>query len=194
MSREVAALFCRADSNYKAIPNVHAYDADRDARTYDGPWPVIAHPPCRGWGQLRHMATLVRPDERNLARLSVALVREFGGVLEHPSQSDLWRAQKLPAPGARDQFGGFSLVVDQFWWGHRARKRTVLYIVGCAPADVPGMPMILGNAPMLCGTSGRKKDGTRTPQARPEIKKSEREHTPPALCAWLVELAQRCKV
>ena len=54
--RTVAALFCRRDSNYKLLPGVDVYDADRDARTYDGPHPVIAHPPCRGWGELRHMA------------------------------------------------------------------------------------------------------------------------------------------
>ena len=190
----VAALFCRADSNYKSIPGVDVYDAERDARTYDGPHPVIAHPPCRGWGQLRHMAFKVRPDERNLARLSVALVREFGGVLEHPLQSDLWRAQQLPVPGARDQFGGFTVVIDQFWWGHKARKRTALYVVGCAPADVPKIPIILGDAPMLCGTSGRRKDGTRRAQTKPEITKTEREHTPPDFAAWLVELARRCKI
>ena len=190
MRCEVAALFCRADSNYKAIPNVHVYDAERDARTYDGPFPVIAHPPCRGWGELRHMAK-PRPDERNLARLSVALVREFGGVLEHPGKSDLWRAQQLPRGADRDQFGGFSLVVDQFWWGHRARKRTILYIVGCAPADVPVVPIVLGEAPMICCGGGDRKK--RNVTQKPAMPASEREHTPPDFCAWLVELARRCK-
>jgi hypothetical protein len=190
----VAALFCRRDSNYKTIPGVDVYDADRDARTYDGPHPVITHPPCRGWGQLRHMAFRVRPDERNLARLSVALVREFGGVLEHPERSDLWRAQRLPAVNTIDQFGGFTLPVDQFWWGHKARKRTLLYVVGVTPRDIPPMPIVLGDAPMLCGTSGRRADGTRRPQTKPEIKKTEREHTPPGFALWLVELARRCAV
>jgi hypothetical protein len=44
---------------------------------------------------LRHFAK-PRADEKNLARLAVALVREFGGVLEHPANSTLWPAQKLP--------------------------------------------------------------------------------------------------
>jgi hypothetical protein len=114
--------------------------------------------------------------------------------LEHPSNSDLWRAQRLPAVNTIDQFGGFTLPVDQFWWGHRARKRTLLYIVGVMPRDIPKMPMVLGDAPMLCGTSGRRADGTRRPQAKPEIKKTEREHTPPEFAAWLVELARRCVV
>ena len=184
--RPVAALFCRRDSNYKTIPGVDVYDSERDARTYDGPHPVIAHPPCRGWGELRHMAK-PRPDERNLARLSVALVREFGGVLEHPAKSDLWRAQKLPRGADVDQYGGRSLVVDQFWWGHKARKRTILYIVGCSPADMPALPMVLGNAEFICCRKSKNKD-------QKDLPLKLREHTPPDFALWLVELARRCFV
>jgi len=54
-----------------------------------------------------------RRDERNLARLAVALVRAFGGVIEHPVASGLWADQKLPKPGQRDQYGGFTLPIDQ---------------------------------------------------------------------------------
>ena len=102
---DVAVLFAREDSVYKTLPSVEVYDMERDARTYDGPWPVVAHPPCRAWGGLRTFVN-PRPDERNLARLAVALVREFGGVLEHPAGSTLWPAQRLPEPGRRDGFGG----------------------------------------------------------------------------------------
>jgi hypothetical protein len=61
----------------------------------------------------------------NLARLAVALVREFGGVLEHPAGSTLWKAQKLPRPGERDQYGGWTLEAPQKWWGHKAEKATL---------------------------------------------------------------------
>ena len=126
MSLTVAVLFARADSVYKALPNVEVYDMERDARTYDGPHPVVAHPPCRAWGRLRTFAK-PRPDERNLARLAVALVREFGGVLEHPAGSTLWKAQGLPAPGAGfDGAGGWTLAAPQHWWGHKAEKATWL--------------------------------------------------------------------
>lgn len=67
----VAVLFARTNSVYKTLPDVEVYDIERDARTYDGPWPVVAHPPCRAWGRLRTFAS-PRPDERNLARLAVA--------------------------------------------------------------------------------------------------------------------------
>jgi hypothetical protein len=184
----VAILFARADSHYKAIPDVDVYDIDRDARTYDGPYPVVAHPPCRGWGSFAWRAN-VRPDERNLARLAVALVRVFGGVLEHPVASSLWADQKLPKPGQRDQFGGFTLPIDQHWWGHRASKRTLLYVVGVEPRHVPDMPMVMSEPTHVIGDCGRASLGTK----RPEIAKSEREHTPPELARWLVDLAGLCR-
>jgi hypothetical protein len=185
---EVAVLFARQDSVYKALPGCEVYDMERDARTYDGPWPVVAHPPCRAWATLRNHAK-PRPDERNLARLAVALVREFGGVLEHPYRSTLWNAQRLPPVGTRDAFGGFTLVIDQNWWGHRAQKRTRLYVVGCEPNEVPELPLVLGEATHTVGLwSGRDKA-----TCRPSIAKHEHEHTPRDLAAWLVELAARCR-
>ncbi|EYC51439.1 hypothetical protein AZ34_10360 [Hylemonella gracilis str. Niagara R] len=166
------------------MPGVEAFDIERDARTYDGPYPVVAHPPCRSWGALRHFSQ-PRADERNLARLAAALVREFGGVLEHPANSGLWRAQNLPRPGeACDGYGGWTLPIQQWQWGHKAAKATWLYIVGCAPGDIPDMPPFRMGEPEFVVASSKK--------TRPEITKAEREHTPPALASWLVELARRC--
>lgn len=192
----VAVLFAREDSNYKALADVDVFDAERDARTYDGPWPVVAHPPCRAWGRLRAFAK-PRPDERNLGRLAVALVREFGGVLEHPESSTLWAAQQLPAPGTRDAYGGWTLPVHQWWWGHRAQKKTWLYIVGCKPAEIPEMPMRLGQSDCRIRLDKRRADGTHIRKGdsdyQPILGDAEREHTPPELARWLVELAARCK-
>lgn len=184
----VAVLFARHDSVYKTLNGTAVYDADRDARTYDGPWPVVAHPPCRAWGNFAMFAK-PRADERNLARLAVALVREFGGVLERPAGSKLWPAQRLPPVGERDSFGGFTLVIDQHWFGHRAQKRTRLYVVGVQPSDVPRMPLKLGRAECVVGDVGRASRGN----DRQEVSKAEREHTPIALAEWLIELARRCR-
>jgi hypothetical protein len=178
----VAVLFARADSNYKALPDVDVWDAERDARRWPGGCPVVAHPPCRAWGRLRTFAK-PRADEMNLARLAVALVREFGGVLEHPAGSTLWKAQRLPLPGERDSYGGWTLAAPQKWWGHKAEKATWFYVVGCEPGDIPPLPFVMGDAPYVVQGRGR----------RPHIPKAEREHTPPALAEWLVELAARCK-
>lgn len=185
MSAEVAVLFARSDSVYKTLPGCEVWDMERDARTYDGPWPVVAHPPCRGWGRLRRFAK-VRSDERNLARLAVSLVREFGGVLEHPAESTLWQAQRLPIPGAgRDQFGGWSLGIQQHDFGHRAEKSTWLYVVGCSPDAIPALPLPLTKATHCIRP-------TKSYPRLPSVTKAEREHTPPLLAEWLVELARRC--
>lgn len=185
----VAVLFARADSIYKTLPGCDVYDMERDARTYDGPHPVVAHPPCRAWASLRNWAK-PRADEKGLAHFAIAQVREWGGVLEHPLLSTLWAVAGLPEPGQRDKFGGWTLIVDQHWWGHRARKRTRLYIVGVEPHEIPVMPMRLGEATHTVGLwSGRDKA-----TCRPTIAKHEFEHTPIDLAEWLVELARRCAV
>jgi hypothetical protein len=191
----VAALFVRADSVYKGMRGVDAWDIERDARAWPGGAPVVAHPPCRAWGRLRHLAK-PRPDEKALALYAVERVRAFGGVLEHPAHSTLWAAAGLPLPGLRDAWGGWTLPVVQSWWGHRAEKATWLYVVGCEPANVPDIPLVLGEASHViaqCRTlpgGGRLRAGM--PGWRPECTKAEREHTPPAFAAWLVELAHRC--
>lgn len=192
MPGQVAALFVRADSIYKTLPDVDAWDAARDARAWPGGAPVVLHPPCGQWGRLR---TFARTDdaEKSLGPLAVRLVREWGGVLEHPAASSLWTHCNLPQPGAAaDEFGGWTLPVPQYWFGHRADKNTWLYIVGVSPAQLPALPLVLGNAPCQIARPGKRKDGTRK-AGRPEITKAEREHTPPAFAQWLVEVARQCE-
>lgn len=190
--RTVAVLFARADSVYKTLPGCDVYDEARDARTFRGGAPVVAHPPCRSWGQLRHMAKPAA-HEKDLARFAVSQVRLWGGVLEHPARSTLWADQHMPAPGAIDAVGGWTLGIHQHWWGHRAAKATWLYIVGCRPDSIPEIPMLLGEATHVIASS-RQRQNRGHPLFRPEVTKAEREHTPPALAAWLVELARRCSV
>lgn len=183
----IAVLFARADSVYKTLGGCDVYDIKRDARTWPGGCPVVAHPPCRAWGQLRYFAK-PQPGEKELALWAVDQVRRWGGVLEHPARSTLWPVAGLPEPGCIDARGGWTLVTDQYWFGHRARKRTRLYIVGCAPLDLPTMPLALGEAPCTLGLySGRDKS-----RCRPPITKPEHEQTPRGFAEWLVEVACRC--
>jgi hypothetical protein len=59
------------------------------------------------------------------------------------------------------------------------------------------MPIQLGEATHVIGSSGRRRDGGRLHKGdrgwRPEVTKAEREHTPPALAEWLIDLARRCR-
>lgn len=185
-----AVLFARSDSVYKSIEGLDVYDMERDARSYGGDLPVIAHPPCRAWGRLRGLAK-PRPDEKSLGIFAVEKVRQLGGVLEHPESSTLWGACMLPRPAAGgidfDEFGGWTLPIAQYWFGHRAYKKTWLYICGVCPRDIPDIPIVLGDAPCVIAQNCRKEKWKR----RPEVTHAEREHTPVKLAYWLVDLVGR---
>lgn len=171
---DLAVLFARADSVYKGFA-VDVWDVHRDAMSYAGPWPVVAHPPCRAWGKLRHMAK-PRPDELDCGLFAVYAARRWGGVVEHPAGSLLWAACGLPLPGqVADEYGGFTLSVLQSRWGHGASKATWFYVVGCPLELVPELP------PDRLG--GRYVE---------RMCRAERERTPPALAHWLLRLALRC--
>lgn len=178
----IAVLFARRDSIYKTLPDVDVWDEDRDALCWPGGTPVVAHPPCRAWGRLR---TFARPDpgEADLALWAIIQVRRYGGVLEHPSGSTLWPFANLPNPGKRDKSGGWTLPINQHDWGHRAKKATWLYIVGCSPVDTPTTPLRL-DEPTHVVQSRRP--------GRRHVTRAEREHTPIELARWLVEVAKCC--
>jgi hypothetical protein len=136
----IAVLFARQDSRYKKLADYDVYDIDRDARNFNESYPVIAHPPCRAWGRLSHMAN-PRPDEKDLAWFALDKVRKNGGVLEHPEGSRLWKEALLPLPGEfPDEYGGFTVLIDQYDFGHVAKKLTHLYIVGITPNELPKLP------------------------------------------------------
>ena len=44
---KVAVLFARKDSIYKEFEQCDVYDIERNALTFSGGIPIIAHPPCR---------------------------------------------------------------------------------------------------------------------------------------------------
>lgn len=188
----VAVLYARQDSIYKQLPGVDVWDAERDARNFAGKEPVVAHPPCRAWGRLRWVAK-PRHDEKDLARHAVRIVRSNGGVLEHPASSTLWLDQNLPKPGEKDQYGGWTLAVPQMWWGHRAQKNTVLYIVGCTGKELPPIPYKLGEPECWVGRWGPAMQARRpNTKPRPPLRKSEHESTPRAFAEWLVAVARIC--
>jgi hypothetical protein len=179
----VAVLFARKDSIYKQL-GVEVYDIERDALSFEGGIPVICHPPCRAWGRLRHFAK-PRVDEKELGLWAVDQVRKWGGCLEHPSGSRLWEEKNMPTGNAIDEFGGYTLDVDQFWWGHRAKKRTWLYIVGVEKQFLPEYPIRFDAVTHRIG--GMRLKGDRKPL--PEVTKKEREATPANLAQWLIKVA-----
>jgi hypothetical protein len=179
----IPVLFTRKDSIYLSLPNTDCFDIDRNAKSYTGSSPIIAHPPCRSWGVLAHLAK-PREGEKELAPWAVDLVRKNGGVLEHPRGSGLWREKPLPLPGQFDEFGGFTFPVFQLWFGHKAQKATFLYICGCLPLQLPAVPLHLGSASYVVAKSRSKH------QKLPEISKSDRERTPVLFAEFLIDIVK----
>lgn len=165
----VAALYVSRTTPYRHL-GVDCYDERRDARLYEGPHPVVAHPPCGPWGRLAQFCT---KDDPELAIIAVRQVRQFGGVLEHPAHSRLWSAMGLPLPDSLfpDEFGGCAYAIDQGDFGHRAPKPTWLYAVRLAPYPF--------RAPRGHDPGGRIE----------LMGKTERIHTPRPLAAALVTWA-----
>lgn len=189
-SHAISALFVRKDSVYKSL-GVDCWDIERDARLWPGGNPIIAHPPCRAWGQLSHFAK-PREGERELAIKSIELIRRWGGILEHPAASKLWLVMNLPKPGSYDEYGGFCICIDQFWFGHKAQKKTLLYICGCNQVDLPPIPLRFEAIEYVVSSCKRNKFGRRG-TGKKEITKAEREHTPIELAKWLIKVAMKCK-
>jgi len=140
----VAALYVDPDGVYAGQPGVELWDEARDARRYDGPHRVVAHPPCSPWS---YLAPLIQSryghqigDDRGCFASALAAVRRWGGVLEHPAGSRAWATFGLPRPSrwhgwTRELFDpGWSCEVSQRAYRHRATKLTWLYAV------VPGVP------------------------------------------------------
>lgn len=182
MTRPVAALYVDPNGPYPKMPGIDCWDEARDARLYAGPHPVVAHPPCGPWSRLRPFC---RHQPRELALIAIDQVRRWGGVLEHPDASTLWLARDLPMPGwFPDAFGGWSVLVDQVSWGHKARKRTLLYVVGLGPAEVT---LRTGGTPTHV-VSTRKRSSR-----LPVLSREARRRTPPDFAEWLVDIARRSR-
>ncbi len=47
----VSVLFARSDSIYKTLDGCDVWDIERNALSWPGGNPVVAHPPCQRWGK-----------------------------------------------------------------------------------------------------------------------------------------------
>ena len=138
----VAALYVESEGIYSVHPDIDLWDEQRDARTYKGPFPVVAHPPCQRWGRFWHGSTR-KPHQYKLGddggcfEAALNAVRAHGGVIEHPADSHAWSFYGLNRPvryagwqSAGDGIG-WTCYVEQGHYGHMSRKPTWLYAVGC---------------------------------------------------------------
>lgn len=148
----IAALFVATNGCYFGIDGVDAWDLQRDARLYEGPFPVIAHPPCERWGRYWYgqAGTPVGSpkrkkmgDDNGCFESALSSVRTYGGVIEHPEASHAWAWFGLKRPPWKggwvpaDNMGGFTCCVCQGHYGHLARKMTWLYVFGIPFEELP---------------------------------------------------------
>lgn len=137
----IAALFVETDGCYFNLPDVDPWDMQRDARLYDGPYAVVAHPPCQRWGRFWHGSTakphqFKKGDDGGCFASALQSVRTWGGVLEHPKDSHAWEwfgLSKPPHTGGwikADNCGGWTCCVYQGHYGHFSGKPTWLYANG----------------------------------------------------------------
>lgn len=139
----VAALYVDPQGPYGALCK-EVFDMDRNAMTYEDSTakglPVLAHPPCGPWGHLSWACTQQDPATGHHA---VHMVRKYGGILEHPVGSKLFKecgihADEWDNPERKlDAYGGYTIRLKQFDYGHRGQKDTIFYIVGLA--ELPPM-------------------------------------------------------
>lgn len=189
LNQRVSALFVDEDGIYPQLV-ADCWGKTRDARNYDGPRAVLAHPPCQLWVNLAHVnykrygGGHNRPgNDHGMFSSALASVRRWGGVLEHPAGSEAWPAHGLVAPNGigwrKTAHTEWTCEVWQSAYGHPARKRTWLFYCGvCPPFNLrweraPGTHQV--------GWFDRNK---------PTLSKKDASATPLAFAKELIELAE----
>ena len=206
MLRVIAALFVATGGCYFGLPNVDPWDVNRDARTYAGPHPVVAHPPCERWGRFwfggpewlkRGHPRKVLGDDGGCFAAALAAVRKWGGVLEHPADSHAWAHFSLARPSrdggwiAADFLGGWTCCVSQGSYGHKGDKRTWLYAVA------PELPSLRwghsGKRVLLAGLSKARRERDRRTGIVQALSRRQRAATPIPFRDVLIAIAESAR-
>lgn len=203
----IAALYVEKGGAYYSLPEVDPWDQARDARLYDGPHPVVAHPPCQRWGKLwagqplhikRTGERKIKGDDGGCFAAAISAVRTWGGVLEHPWGSHAWPHFGLNMPPREggwivaDFHGGWTCCVEQRGYGHYARKPTLLYANGVTLPE-----LLWGKTEAQLDPAVVARMGLGKAKRRGEVASSgggtdstARIHTPPAFRELLIGMAR----
>lgn len=139
----IAALFVERNGVYDNMPGIDPWDIERDARKYNGPWPVVAHPPCTTYCKMSNCRPYLREQsDGGCFQHALDCVQRFGGVLEQPAFSTAFRKHGITDPKTghgwqRCLDGGWVCYIEQGRYGHVARKGTWLYAFGVSVSSLP---------------------------------------------------------
>lgn len=172
MEKKHTVLFTQKNSIYQQL-NCDCWDINRNALNYleTNYEPVIAHPPCRQFSRLRKFSKH-DASEYSTVQASLEYTKKNGGILEHPSGTSLFKIVD-----GYDANSGFTLAIDQYWFGHPAQKKTWLYIKGIKKEQIPAFPIVLGKA------KGKVES----------LSKKDRDATPLQFAQWLIKILERIK-
>ena len=174
----VAILCASTKSAYHRMTGVEVYDLNRDALTFPGGMPVVAHPPCRAWSKYCDHQAKPAPGEKELGLWCCEQLRRWGGVLEQPSGSKLFKAACFPGP--QEMKGDlWTIEVWQAWWGYPMMKKTWLCFCRVRRAECV-VPFRLHHS----GGDHRREQ---------LMSHKQRSETVPAFAEWLVNLARLSK-
>jgi hypothetical protein len=193
----IAALYVQTGGEYFGRPDVDPWDEPRDARLYQGPYPVVAHPPCQLWGPMANVNSARWGGEHNRPgndggcfESALSSVRRCGGVLEHPKATRAWKAYGLQKPvglGWQRCPDGWVCEVWQSAYGHRANKATwILYVGNVAPFELCWERPIGTHQIGFQDKRGKARN-------KPTLSDKESNATPPAFAGVLIELVRHSR-
>jgi len=204
----IAALYVETNGAYFDLPGVDPWDEPRDARRYAGPYPVVAHPPCKRWGRYWSGGPSAKVrrklgDDGGCFAHALAAVFLYGGVIEHPEASHAFRVFGLGRPlrGAGWQpspVGGWICCVEQGHYGHRARKATWLYVRGCDRSDLPDLNWTPGSGKVRLDpgfhSAAERAAAPAMVKKQPRLSAAERLGTPAPFRDILIAMAMHCDI
>lgn len=206
----IAALYVETDGCYYGLPDVDPWDIERDARKYDGPWPVVAHPPCKRWGRYWSGGPSIKVryekpgQDDGCFKAALEAVRKWGGVIEHPEASHAWSAFGLTKPPKAGGWvradwpyhQGWTCCVEQGHYGHKARKASWIY---ACHTDLPSLKWGKAEGKMRLDEGFRSNEERWRARAhgqtnRPLLTPKERLATPKPFRDLLISIASTARL
>jgi len=160
----INVLFTNKFSIYDIL-NCNTYNEDRNALTFSKNIPAIYHPPCRLFSRLKTFSKADK-SEKELAFWSIEKVNKYGGLIEHPLGSSLFKESGIKLNDDNH------IIIKLSNFGFEAEKKTIIYFNGIEKNELPLLPY--NNRPVK--------------KTIPQLSYKKRANTPFCCAIYLIEL------